>query len=43
MKIKQSCKVRQVAGENIILMQGRSGGDMTRVVSLNSTDRKSVV
>ncbi len=37
MKIHEKMKVREVAGENIVLMQGPRGTDMSRVVALNST------
>ena len=37
MKIKSKYKVRQVAGENLIVEQGRLNADMTKVISLNST------
>lgn len=37
MKINQIYKVRKVAGENIILLQGKTSGDMTRVVAFNDS------
>lgn len=37
MKINPIYKVRKVAGENIILLQGRNSGDMTRVVAFNDS------
>ena len=37
MKIKENYKVRKVAGENIIIGQGASHSDMTKIISLNST------
>ena len=37
MKINPIYKVRSVAGENIILLQGRNSGDMTRVVAFNNS------
>ncbi len=37
MKIKSMYKVRQVAGENLVVGQGRLNADMTRVISLNDT------
>ena len=37
MKINPIFKVRKVAGENIILLQGKSSGDMTRVVAFNES------
>lgn len=37
MRIKQGYKVRELAGENVVIMQGRRGADMTRVISLNNS------
>ena len=37
MKINTEYKLRQIAGETIIIMQGTHGVDMTKVISLNST------
>ena len=37
MKIKQEYKLREVAGETIIVNQGTVGVDMTRIISLNSS------
>lgn len=37
MKIKDIYKVRQVAGENLVVEQGKLQADMTKVISLNST------
>lgn len=37
MRIKEGYKVRELAGENVVIMQGRSGADMTRVISLNNS------
>ncbi len=37
MKINPFFKVRKVAGENIILLQGKTSGDMTRVVAFNES------
>ncbi len=37
MKIKSMYKVRQVAGENLVVGQGRLNADMTKVISLNDT------
>lgn len=37
MKIRQQYKVREMAGEHVIIMQGRVGADMTKVISLNAT------
>ena len=37
MNINPIYKVRKIAGENIILLQGKTGGDMTRVVAFNES------
>lgn len=37
MKFKQGFKVRTIAGENVVIMQGASSNDMTRIISLNDT------
>ena len=37
MRINERMKVRNVAGENIVIMQGADGTDMTRVVALNES------
>jgi hypothetical protein len=37
MKIKQGLEIRTIAGEKVLIMQGRYGVDMTRVVSFNAT------
>ena len=37
MKIKENYKVRKVAGENLIIGQGATHSDMTKIISLNST------
>ncbi|MEG1564839.1 MAG: PqqD family protein [Bacteroides sp.] len=37
MKIKENYKVRNVAGENLVVGQGRAAVDMTRVISLNAS------
>lgn len=37
MKFKSEYKVRSIAGENVVIMQGRYGSDVTRVISLNDT------
>lgn len=37
MRIKDNFKVRQIAGENLIVEQGKSQADMTKVISLNAT------
>lgn len=35
MRIKEEYKVREMAGEHIVVMQGRYGVDMTKVIALN--------
>ena len=37
MKLKEGYKVREMAGEHVIIKQGRFGADMTRVIALNPT------
>lgn len=37
MKIKENFKVRDIAGEHLIVSQGRLEADMTQVISLNET------
>lgn len=37
MEILKKFKVRNVAGENLILLQGNNAGDMSKVVALNAT------
>lgn len=37
MKIKQDCKVREIAGENVVIMQGNSGADFTKIITLNES------
>lgn len=37
MKIKSGYSVRQIAGENVVIMQGRYGVDMTRVIAFNDS------
>ena len=36
-KIKQQYKVREMAGEHVVIMQGKHGADMTRIISLNES------
>ena len=35
MKIKEQYKVREMAGEHVIIMQGKHGSDLTKITSLN--------
>ena len=37
MKFKEGYKVRSMAGENVVIMQGAMGSDMTRIISLNNS------
>ena len=37
MKFKEEYKVRSMAGENVVIMQGTAGSDMTRIISLNDS------
>lgn len=37
MRINEKMKVRQVVGENVVIMPGDRGTDMTRVVALNES------
>ena len=37
MKIREEYKVREMAGEHVVIMQGRQGVDMTKIISLNES------
>lgn len=37
MKLKEGYKIREIAGEHVIIKQGRFGADLTRVIALNAT------
>ena len=37
MKLREEYKVREMAGEHVVIMQGRYGADMTRIISLNES------
>ena len=37
MKIQSNYKLRSVAGETIVVNQGTTGTDMTRIISLNAS------
>lgn len=37
MRINQNCKVREIAGENVVIMQGRNGADLTQIITLNES------
>ena len=37
MQIKKGLEIRDIAGEKVLIMQGRVGVDLTKVVSFNAT------
>ncbi|WP_298034643.1 PqqD family protein [uncultured Alistipes sp.] len=37
MKISEKFKVREMAGEHVVIMPGRCGADMTRILALNES------
>ncbi len=37
MKIKSEYKVRQIAGENVVILQGCGNSDMTQIITLNDS------
>lgn len=37
MRINHEYKVREIAGENVVILQGRYGADMTRIITLNES------
>jgi hypothetical protein len=37
MKIDSKAKVRDIAGEKVVIMQGRLGADLTRIIQLNGS------
>lgn len=37
MKISSKYKVREMAGQHVVIIQGRNGEDMTKIISLNDT------
>ncbi len=39
MKIKSECKLREMAGEWVVISLGRSTVDLTRIITLNTTSR----
>ena len=39
MKIKSTYKLREIAGETIVVNQGTTGVNMTRIISLNESAR----
>ena len=40
MKINPDFRLRVIAGENIVIMHGTQGADMTKVISLNDTAKE---
>lgn len=39
MKLNDKLKIRDIAGESVVLMPAQDGKDMTRVLALNSSSR----
>lgn len=39
MKIKENYKLREMAGETIVVNQGMTSADLTRIISLNASAR----
>ncbi len=37
MRIKDGLKIRDIVGERVVIMQGKAGADMTRLISLNAS------
>ena len=37
MRIKSEYKVREIVGEHVVILQGRYGADMTRIITLNES------
>ncbi|MBR3703085.1 MAG: PqqD family protein [Alistipes sp.] len=37
MRINPEYKVREIAGENVVILQGEYGADMTRIITLNES------
>jgi hypothetical protein len=37
MKIKSGYKIKDIAGEKVLFMQGHAGVDMTKIISFNAT------
>ena len=37
MKIKSDCKVREIAGESVVIMQGKHSTDLTKIITLNES------
>ncbi len=39
MKLNAKYKVRELAGESVVVIQGTAGADMTRILALNESSR----
>lgn len=39
MRINPNAKLREIAGETVVVRQGEAGSDLTRIVSLNASAR----
>ena len=39
MKIKENLKLRNIAGENVVILQNKEVSDMTKLLSLNKTSK----
>lgn len=37
MRIKSQYKVREIAGESVVIMQGELGSNLTKIISLNES------
>lgn len=37
MKIKSDYKVREIAGESVVIMQGKQAADLTKIITLNES------
>ena len=37
MRIKQGYKVREMAGENVVVARGRGAGDLTNIITFNDS------
>lgn len=37
MRLNQDCRLREMAGENVIIRQGKQGADLTKIITLNSS------
>ena len=37
MKLRENCSIREISGEKVIIIQGKEGIDLTKVIMLNET------